>query len=596
MRDYKFTTHMLTTFTEMHGELLQEYFINDALVGKYMSASNLYHLIYPEAKEEDEYEKICKEAELEDGGDYAGNDEKDEFERESPKLAVFTNKYYALVEIANELFGDKMPQKLSLVKRFFADDFREVAMPKKSENTYWENMFVHAWISSQDRALSIKKKYYTTNKDDINNIIEYLIFHDLEWYKQSLWQNILWSIELFRLQVFTDNILGKQFDFTYILDWIDIFEYRIVPKVLERIMLEIYREDCDRKKLTQDEKKVFLAKKEIVVAGEKIYNYFIDCIRKSNDFPYAERFGVDKAPKEQLMEIRKYMLPLKYQSSDVNIVRDEVNPEKYYDEKGYLNMADIIKRKVGMPVTSSEGFKDLKQLTNERNKVRYCARSNGHSYAFLIDTSIIEAADAQVAESGLKLFAELTKNVDIKDRESVMENLLIYHMLQNELAAQKADDLVHPFLQQHKDELEKQYISYRKAVLEQVFDEYATDKRLQFDLATLDISDDLLAEMLMVDSASLSNDDADTVLGKVFEEEPNLADEERNEFINQAWGSFDVESKAIYALCYNGRMERIRGYIPENELSVEEKSYIDDVSKNWENEITKIHELLSNAD
>ena len=46
MGDIEFTTHMLTTFLEKYGEILQEYFISDALLGRYMSAGDLYNYIY----------------------------------------------------------------------------------------------------------------------------------------------------------------------------------------------------------------------------------------------------------------------------------------------------------------------------------------------------------------------------------------------------------------------------------------------------------------------------------------------------------------------------------------------------------------------
>lgn len=580
MGERNFTTHMLKAFLEKYGDVLQEYFINDALVGRYMSAGDLYNYIYPDAKEENHYERINKNGAIQD--DEVNAVEEEYGERTSPKQPKFNKKYLWIVNFINKVLKARIPDRISLVGSFFDGNFVEVGFPKESENAYWENLFAYAWLNLLDEEIKFSRVYFEENKDDIVGGIDDII-GEIDWYKESLWKNILWSIELFRLRVFFDTIKEKSFDFVYLLDWIDIFEYRIVPNVLERVMTEIFEEYFDSQGTNVFTKRTMLAKLRNDIAGKRIYEYFVRCIDNLIDFPYAERFGLSKKQKRDVVLIRKQMLPLKGLSSDVNMEKDG---EIYY------KLVELLKSKIGQVNNASAVHEGIRDIVNERNSLRNNLYNNGSSYSFLSSRNEIEKADTDFIDCSVKLFAALTTDVDVTDTETIFANLLIYHMLQSELTQQESDDLHHPLREQQKEQLENLYAIYRRDVLTQIFQEYTNSKRLQMAVALEDITDDLLAEMLMLGSSQLVKDESDNILEELFSKAPSMMDEKRNQYINQTWSTFDAESRMLYALCPTGRLERIRGYITEDMLSVDEKAYVNCISVNWKKEIIKIHELL----
>lgn len=132
MGERNFTTHMLKAFLEKYGDVLQEYFINDALVGRYMSAGDLYNYIYPDAKEENQYERINKKVAIQDVevknnevnnaevnnaeennaevNDDEENDDEDGYgERTSPKQPMFNKNYIWIVNFINKVLKERIP-------------------------------------------------------------------------------------------------------------------------------------------------------------------------------------------------------------------------------------------------------------------------------------------------------------------------------------------------------------------------------------------------------------------------------------------------------------------------------------------------------
>ena len=557
MSETDFTTHLYKKFTEKYGDMLQSFFINDALVGKYLSAGELYHYLYPTAHDENMDER--------------GKDEGEFFLRYSPQFPTFEKNYRWITNFVNKLLIAEKPYRHTL-DNFFIGNFKEVGFPKDSEGAYWENLFANAWITSQgqDSKIICNRKYFDSDKEAIVEAIEDIVL-DGTWFKLNLWHSVLWSIELFRLRFLLDNMIDNQFDFVYVLDWIDIFEYRIVPKVLVKVNEN-------------------LTKKNENGGGLQIYNYFIKKISKATECLYATRYGLDESQRRKVWRIRKAMLPIKDRFSDVNIIEDK---------EIYADLVSLLKKKAGKNNQSLEVCKHIKTIVAERNKYRDIYMSNGGSYMALNSTERLEHIDAEFIDISLNLFKELTTEKNIGDSKSIIANLLIYHMIHAELIQQGNEDLVHPSCEQQKEELQQRYVIYRRDILIEVFQSYTDNKRLHMDVILKDIRDDLLAEMIIAGSGYLSKNTSDSMLSKIFQNNSSAMDEERNGFINKTWSSFEVEDKALYSIFVGrkGKLERIRGYImDEKKLSSEERQYIDQVSENWEKEIVSIHELLKFRD
>lgn len=555
MSEINFTTHLYKAFTEKYGDTLQRFFINDALVGKYLSAGELYHYIYPEARNENIYEQGIKEERKAEG--------KDKY-RISPKQPTFNKNYIWTVNLVNKLLKGKVPVKHSL-ENFFVGNFVETNAAKNSESSYWENLFVNAWILSQDRYFGCSSVYFDSDKEEIIQAVKKITIEET-WYELSIWHNVLWSIELFRLRFFFDSMVDNSFTFVYVLDWIDILEYRIMPKVLAYI----------KRRMTQ---------KIEEFDALRVYNCFMKEIKNVSEFPYAERYGLNKLQKRNVWHIRKLMLPISSSMSDVNL--DE-------DEEIYSDLVALLKNKIGGNGTSSNVCKHITSIVAARNRYRDKTCVNGVPYQTFCNTERLECMDAEFVDSGLILFAELTVEKDIDDTESIFANLLIYHMIRNELALQEQEDLAHPACRQQKEELEQRYTVYRADILSKIFEAYTDNKELLMAVNIADINDALLSEMLMIGSNLIVKNVSDDVLSKVFQDNPDPMDKERNGFVNQAWGKLGTEDKMLYALFAGeiGKMERIRGYIDDDKLCPEEVEYIGTIAEDWEKEIRKIHELL----
>lgn len=556
MADINFTTHLFKEFTEKYGDVLQSFFVKDALMGKYLSAGELYHYLFPEATEENLGEQLAKEQN--------DNSYKLHAYRVSPNQSAFNKKCIGTVCLVNKLFREKGLDEYKL-RDFFVGELENVKYPRNTEFAYWESLFVNAWVSSQNRDFERERKYFESCKEEIVESV-ITIIEDLKWHEFSLWNNVLWSIELFRLRFLLDKLVDDSFDFLYVLDWIDIFEYRIAPRVLANVSEKIVK---------NDEKMMAL----------RIYHYFMKVLNGVIVFPFAERYGLTVKQKRSVWSIRKCLLPIKGHISDVNMKEDK---------EIYANLVDLLKNKVGKSNTSSEVCKSIRSIIAERNRYRDCLHSNGESYSFIYNEVDFAEIDAEFIDSSLKLYTELIKEKNIDDTENILTVLTIYHMIRFELAQEERDDFPNPFRKQQNEELMQIYFSYRKEIIKLIFQNFTDCGRLLMDVMILDIGDDLLAEMIMVGSKLLKKNMSDDVLSKLFHESPNRMDEERNSFINQSWSSFGVEDRVLYSLFVNGlgKMERIRGYVDDDKLNSEEMEYISTASAYWEKEVTRIHEML----
>lgn len=552
MSEINFTTHLFSEFTDKYGNILQNYFLGEAIQGQYLSAGELYHYIYPEAKKEN------KEDNEED------NEDDVKTYRITPFQATFNKNCIWTVNLINNVLRNKISSKYTL-DNFFKENLKEIKPAKNSEISYWEGLFVNAWIVSQNRNFGCARVHFDNNKNEIIQAAKKIIGTD-EWYKISLWHNVLWSIEVFRLRLLLDDIVDDSFDFVYILDWIDIFEFRIVPKVLMRINEQ-------------------WAKDNIEKDASKIYRYFIKEIEKVSEYPFAERYGLNKVQRRNIWNTRKLMLPLRGRISDVNVVEDK---------NSYPELVNILKDMIGGKLSATEVNKHIRNIIVERNKYRNCVQSNGIPYFSLCAVEQLEDNDVMFIESSLKVFVELTKEKNINDTENIKNIILIYYMLVSELEQQEQDDFPHSECKRQREELEQIYTIYYSNILSKIFERYTDNKELIMKINLADINDKLLADMLMIGSKLLENNMSDNVLEKIFQEKIDRMDNERNQFVNQARKFLGTEDTILYALFTSeiGKLERIRGYVDDNKLNKEEIAYICDIEENWKKEILKIHELF----
>ena len=552
MSEINFTTHLFSEFTDKYGNILQNYFLGEAIQGHYLSAGELYHYIYPEAKKENEEDN--EEDNEDDVKTY----------RITPFQATFNKNCIWTVNLINNVLRNKISSKYTL-DNFFKENLKEIKPAKNSEISYWEGLFVNAWIVSQNRNFGCARVHFDNNKNEIIQAAKKIIGTD-EWYKISLWHNVLWSIEVFRLRLLLDDIVDDSFDFVYILDWIDIFEFRIVPKVLMRINEQ-------------------WAKDNIEKDASKIYRYFIKEIEKVSEYPFAERYGLNKVQRRNIWNTRKLMLPLRGRISDVNVVEDK---------NSYPELVNILKDMIGGKLSATEVNKHIRNIIVERNKYRNCVQSNGIPYLSLCAVEQLEDNDVMFIESSLKVFVELMKEKNIDDTENIKNIILIYYMLVSELEQQEQDDFPHSECKRQREELEQIYTIYYSNILSKIFERYTDNKELIMKINLADINDKLLADMLMIGSKLLENNMSDNVLEKIFQEKIDRMDNERNQFVNQARKFLGTEDTILYALFTSeiGKLERIRGYVDDNKLNKEEIAYICDIEENWKKEILKIHELF----
>ena len=556
MSEVNFTTHLLKAFTDKYGEPLQKYFINDALLGKYLSAGEMYHFIFPEADEENRLEEANKADEETKGKTVY---------RTTPRQSTFNRNYIKTINFVNDKLKSNAPAKLQL-EDFFAGKLDELNVTKKSEYSYWENLFVYAWIKSQNRQFGFSVRQLELEKPEINKAIN-LITKEKEWYKASLYRNMLWSIELFRLKLLLDEMKDNTFNFIYVLDWIDIFEFRIVTVVLQRIVEA-------------------QTNKSQGLSSLSVEKYFIAVIRSVSEFPFAERFNLEKNQRKSIWNMRKEMLPQKKKSSDVNIDGDiEI----------YARFVNLIKEKAGQKVESQQVRDDIRSIISARNKLRNVYKSNGSSYmcAFLTIQTTIGNLDDKCIKECLVLFKKLTENNDFMNQKNIISVIEIYHMLICEMQQMKKDDILHYSLEYQIGDLKMAFGAFQKKILEYVFNTYTTSKRLFIRFGLDDIEDELLSEMIMVGSRLLKKNQSDSLLNKIFEKKQDWADVERNKFINLTWSKMDVRDKAIFYICanMNGKMDRIN-CTGEEYLSSDEKEFIDRIVYDWNDELNRIHRLL----
>ena len=537
MSNNKFVTHMLKDFTDKYGRKFMEFFIYESIYVEYLSAADMFKL----QRRLDDFLLP----------------EQSNFTRDFKR---YSDLYESKVDSINSTIVD--------VKTFFIESKVDKSIDEISEKTYAMTLFSFICFRTQCSKRNFNdnqiEKYREIFSCELNNIT-----NDARWYNGSIAKSIIWSIELFRLRLFLEDISDNTYNFTHILDWFDIFEFRIVPVALKSVR-EFF---CKNISLNDS----FDAKDIIKLL----------CDSRS-DYPFSERLGVKgQSNKKALWNIRKNLLPQKQAYSDVNLIEDgEI----------FNNIQKLIRKRAGVDNTPLETREKILVYTSERNRLRRGINPNGEPYIYSLRTDVdLGLNDAECIDVCINLFKILVQDTAIDNFENIISVIGVHHLIHHELLEEEKDDFTHLHLLSQKEELENVYNNYQKQVLEKIFNTYTDDKALIMEIGLSDdYNDELLAEMIMIGSRYLKKNTSDNILKKIFELELSPHDDERNSFINQAWNSLDVEGRLISCLHANdvGLLERIN-CTDEKYMSSEEKQFAKMMGDYWITELVKIHNGLS---
>lgn len=533
MSEFDFVTHMSKPFTDEYGEQLYQYFVNEAIYGKYLSASELWHSL----------------------------SEKRVFVL--PEKSNFCRDYKKLVTACKAIVDDTKLTPMA-VDDFFANNTITIKEAKHSY-TYWEHLFVYACFKSNCSPQNFNN--VQNGKEKISLALNE-IKKEPGWYKESIVRSFLWSIELFRLRFFLEKRNNYSFTFLQELDWLDIFEFRVMPVVLTKIISELCSEN-----------------NKVCIKAESL----LALINKKSDYPFAERLGIGKqSQRKSLWNLRRSMLPICHKVSDVNL--DE-------DVEIFERLVSSMRKKAGIDITPLEQKEHILVLTSERNRIRnHTTQFNGnaYTYAFITKTNL-GLLDTECMDLCLSIFKDIAQNAEISNKENVVSVIGIHHLLYHELREEEKDDLTHPKLSVQLSELEYTYDMFCKKVLVSVFYSVTENKALLMDISLRDdIGDELLSEMLMIGAEQLVMNSSDDILKKIFVDVPDSMDTDRNTFINKTWNSMDAMDRGLCCLHANdvGLLERIN-CTDKSHLSDDEKDFADKIAKHMISELHKVHKLFS---
>lgn len=532
MSEVDFVTHMSKAFTDKYGVKLYQYFVNEAIYGKYFSTSELWDSLLRK-------------------GTY------DLLEKQN-----FCRAYKNIV-IAGNTVVDETKLKTVLEDDFFKNNTITLKEAKYSY-AYWEHLFVYACLKSNSSSRNFKD--VQKGKEKISSALDEIL-KEPEWYKESIVRSFLWSIELFRLRFLLEERNDDSFTFIHELDWLDIFEFRVVPVVLTKIINEFC---CDNNKACIDAE------------------FFLNLIDKKSDYPFAERLGVEKQDQRKtLWTLRRNMLPIRHKTSDVNL--DE-------DVKIYERLVTSMRKKAGFDVTPREKKEHILVLTSERNRIRNCSQPNGRAYTYALNTNAnLGLLDTECMDLCLNIFRDIVQKAEINNKENVVSIIGIHHLLYHELREEEKDDLTHPNVSVQLSELKYAYDMFCKKVLMSVFDSVTENKTLLMDIKLRDgRGDELLSEMVMIGSDYLVKNLSDKILERIFDAESDSMDTDRNTFINRTWSSMSAIDRGLCCLHANdiGLLERIN-CTDKKYLSDDEKNFVDKMTKHMISELNKVHKLLS---
>lgn len=525
----EFVTHMLNEFTDKYGGTFASFFVEESIFGKYLGAKDLYN--------SHELQK-ANIIEIQSN-----------FIRDFDKFVKIGREKNAEMQVKNNQLQD-----------FFKSN--RVKEERKSDKAYWETLFAYVYYKSRQFYFDPQEKLDSKYRTVLGSIIS-----DELWYNESIMLSAVWSIEFFRLRLFIEDLSDESFEFTHMLDWFDIFEFRILPVALKMV------KDKFCKGISLDN--VFDAKA------------IIDVLNGKSDYPFSKRLGVNEQSKRKaLWTIRKNMLPNINSMSDVNLSEDN---------RIFNDIAQIIKKKAGIISGPLEIKEHILVYTSERNRLRQGLKSNGTSYTYLMtlgtDLSVI---DIECMDICISEFKALTANTDISDVQNIISVIGIHHLLYHEILEEEKDDFSHINLSTYKNDLEYVYSSFKKNILESIVYKYSEDKSLQMEISFNDsYKDELLSDMLMIGSEFLTKKSSDSLLRKIYEPNIKQDDYERNRFINKSWNSMDIDDRMICALHVNdvGLLERIN-CVDEQSLSLDEHKYVKELGMLWIEELNKIHTNL----
>lgn len=536
LSDYNFVTHLSKEFTDKYGKQFVEFFVNESIYGKYLSAADIF-------KMQESLDDVIL-----------------------PEQSNFTRDFNKNSKLCNAIINFTSFHKVN-INTFFKENKIDICAGRNSEKSYYEILFSYICFRKQlgkrdfssKRIEECRKIFF----DELDSITK-----KESWYNESIAKSIVWSIEFFRLRLFLEDMNDDSFVFTHVLDWFDIFEFRILPVALKKVKKKFCKSLKSKDKFESDE----------------IINLLC---KKRSDYPFSERLGIDnQGVRRALWGIRKNLLPQKMYYSDVNLSEDIEIFNKLIKHIRKISDADI------SPI---EKRGQILVYTSERNRLRNCFKPNGAAYTYALMTDInIGLIDSECMDICIDLFKNLTLDTDINNYDNIISVIGIHHLIYHELLEEEKDDCFHPRLSLQKKELEYSYHLFQKQVLDMIFYTYTDDKTLLMDISLSDdFKDVLLSEMIMLGSKLLKKNTSDTLLKKVYESSLNSFDVERNRFINQVWNSIDVEGRAICCLHVNdiGKLERIN-CTDEIHLSVEEKEFAESLGDCWITELENIHKNI----
>lgn len=548
MPDNEFITHMSETITKTYGQSIRDYVLNNVINEKYISASDVYYYIYPNAYEENIIERAYKEEQT------LLNAREMKY-RKTPIQSNFDRFYKKAVEIVRDKYKNILKQKICLE---LINDI-DTEKNKGTECTYWENLLITAWIFSLDKQLVFNKNYFNDNKKLINESI-YTLIADKKWFLLSICKTTLWSIELLRLRLFLYGMNDSSISFLHALDWIDIFEFRVIPVVLKNIG------------------NTYFGITEITTI--EIQNYFFRSIKEASEFPFAERFGIEKNGRKSIWRARINMLPQRNKVSDVNTK---------IDSQIYEDFVKNIKKKANL-CDNSTNVRDIRSILDERNKIRNCAESNGSAYSCVLFN--IVAIDEDFIEYCCDIFREMIDSA-YDSPEMQKDIIIIYHMIQKEISYQEAEDVEHRYIEIYKEKFKTLYERFCKDAIEKIAENHTDNKALIMDMYIGNISNEHLAEMVILGAEELGQVQAEAILNQVYNSDIDTMDNESKAFANASWNKLDNESKVLYAKYHKvlNKFERIN-CINERYLSKEEMNLIESMTIEWISRIKEVHGII----